>query len=194
MRSPGRATRSTVTRREVLKTIGAVVAGLGAAACAPLRVAFDQYPEAFRRDADRLERALRAFVTAVIPGASERDPNLTRAFSDRFYRFARFRHFFASDLCTRASMRYGTECFERLTRAERTRVIQDGLAAGGVTGRLYSGAVFLAQITYYAGVYDPERGCELIDFDGCFRGRDELSYPEPRRFLAASLTVDGNPA
>jgi hypothetical protein len=73
-------------------------------------------------------------------------------------------------------------------------VIQDGLDAGGVTRRLYTGAVFLTQIATYAGIYDEDRGCELIDFGGRNRGfpGSTLTYPDQGRFLAEGITGDGN--
>ena len=75
-------------------------------------------------------------------------------------------------------------------------MVESGLSADATTERLYRGAIFLTQIACYAGIYDPEGGCPLIQFDGGYgvRGLDATTYPEPERFLARSVTRDGNPA
>lgn len=86
------------------------------------------------------------------------------------------------------------ERFDRLSADDRTAVVHDGLHADGTTRRLYTGAVFPAQVSTYAGIYDAERGCPLIGFEGRYRVRslDQVTYPSPGRFLAAGATTDGN--
>jgi hypothetical protein len=123
-------------------------------------------------------------------------PDLTRVFYDEFYRLGKYRSYLAADLCERTERLYGWPRFEALPAKDRCRVIEDALQDGGVTQRLYVGAVFLAQLASYAGVFDEEGGCALIGFEGRFRMRPlaELSYPDPERFLPRALTTDGNPA
>ncbi|HXF95114.1 MAG TPA: hypothetical protein VNI61_03320 [Gemmatimonadales bacterium] len=181
-------------RREALRRLGVLAAGL-AVGCTPLRIVLKTYPDGFDRDLDLGERVLRAFVTAVVPGVPADDPDLVRVFSDPYYPFARYRAFFASDLCRRAEERFGTEAFDRLTLEQRTAVIRDGLGADATTRKLYTGAVFLAQIATYGAIYDDARGQPLIGFEGRyrFRGFADLTYPDPERFLARSLSGDGNP-
>jgi len=86
--------------------------------------------------------------------------------------------------------------FDRLSAEQRPRVVRDGLRAGGSVGKLYAGAIYLTQIAFYAGVYDPAAGCALIEFEGENGGFDlaKQTYPVPGRFLPHALSVDGNPA
>ena len=183
---------TAIARREALRRLGVVTAGL-AAACTPLRVVLHDYPSAF--DArEATERVLRAFVLTVIPEADAHDPNLTRAFGDSDLRFAPYRGFFVSDLCGRSAASTGDPAFDRLSQPDRVAVVQEGLAADATTARLYSGAILVTQASYYASIYDDAHGCPLIGFEGAyqFRGLAALTYPDPDRFLSWSLTPNGN--
>ncbi len=184
---------SPLSRREALRQLGAVVAGL-AAACTPLRVVLHDYPRDFETDPALLDRVLRAFATTVIPGADPDAPNLVRALGDPALPFAAYRAFFASDLSRRTADRFGEPAFERLSLECRTAVVTDALSADATTKKLYTGAIFLTQASYYAGIYDDAAGCSLIGFEGTyrFRGFDAFTYPDPERFLAAATTRDGN--
>lgn len=186
-------TESQLSRRDALRQLSVVVAGL-AAACTPLRVVLHDYPRDFETDPALLDRVLRAFVTTVIPEADPGAPDLVRAFNDPALPFAAYRAFFASDLSRRAAERFGEPAFERLSLERRTAVVTDGLNADATTKRLYTGAVFLTQASYYAGMYDDAAGCPLIGFEGAyrFRGLDAFTHPDPERFLAATATRDGN--
>lgn len=165
-------------------------------ACTPMRIVLRDYPRSFDRNSDAADRILRAFVTTVIPGASVESPDLTRVYFDPFYHFASYRGFFGFDLCQRSARLYGVDRFDALDHAGRTSVIRDGLSADATTARLYSGAIFLAQISCYAGVFEESEGCPLIDFEGQYRVRplSEISYPHPERYLPRALTRDGNHA
>ena len=85
--------------------------------------------------------------------------------------------------------------FDRLTSEQRIRVIQGGLEAGGVSGRLYNGAVFLAQAAYFGGLWNQASACPQVGFEGPYNypGPDGLTYADPHLFLAAAITADGNP-
>lgn len=181
-----------IARREALRRLGVLTAGL-ASACTPLRIVLHDYPSAFDEQ-DASEQVLRAFVLTVIPEADARDPNLLRAFRDPDLRFAPYRGFFVSDLCRRSAARTGGAAFDRLSQAERLAVVQDGLAADATIERLYRGAILLVQASYYASIYDDTRGCALIEFEGAyrFRGLAAVTYPDPERFLSWPLTADGN--
>ena len=197
MPSPSRTTHnSTVTRRAALKSLAAVALAGVTSACTPVRMALRIAPGGFDDDPDRVDRVLRGFVTAVIPGMPADDPNLVRFFYDDYYPLAKYRGYLASDLCQASLKRFGTHAFDRLSTEQRSEIIERRLAAGGLTKRLYGGAVYLAQISCYGGIYDAEHGCSLIDFPGRYRvvALSETSYPDPQRFLARELTVDGNPA
>jgi len=98
-----------------LRRLGVLTAGL-AAACTPLRIVLHDYPDAFDAEA-ATERALRAFVLTVIPGADAIDASLTRAFHDPDLRFAPYCGFFVSDLCRRSAARTGDAA-----RSEERRV------------------------------------------------------------------------
>lgn len=180
-----------LSRRDAVKRLGVLAGGLIAAGCAPIRVLFDAFPEEFKVDDALVDRTLRAFATAVVPGIGPDDPNVLRALADPAYPFASYRRYFASDLCRRAQRLYAPREFDRLPLAHRTAVIQHGLAADSTTRKLYTGAIFLTQIAAYAGIYDAKRGSPLIDFPGGFRGAT-VGYPDPERFLASPQTSDGN--
>ncbi|MEE8192453.1 MAG: hypothetical protein V3T74_06880 [Gemmatimonadales bacterium] len=184
-----------VTRRRALGWIGSATLALAAGACTPVRIVLKMYPEEFETDPDLVDGVLRAFVTAVVPGMPGDHPNLTRAFYDDYYRLSKYRNFLAADLCERSRSMYGRTEFAELSLEQRTRVIEDGLDRGGVTKRLYVGAVFLAQIATYAGIYDAEEGCPLIGFQGRYDLSElaHVSHPHPERFLPPSRTTDGNP-
>ncbi len=184
---------ATVTRRAALRQLGVLLAGFGAA-CTPARILLKAYPQEFEENPEAADRALRAFAGTVIPGAPTDDPNLVRVYHDPFFRFAPYASFFIADLCQRSAGMYGAPRFDDLGEAERTRVIQAGLDADATTRKLYTGAIFLAQLSFYAGVFDDERGCPLIDFEGRYRLRPlaELSYPNPGKYLASEKTINGN--
>lgn len=181
------------SRREVVKQLAVLLAGI-TAGCTPLRIVLKDYPRAFDEDRDIIEPVLRAFVTTVIPGALFEAPNLVRVYFDPYYPFAPYAGFFASDLCRRAARRFETPEFHRLSLAQRTELVQEALQADATTRRLYGGAILLAQISFYAGIYDDRAGCDLIEFRGA-RGqlsRDQQTYPDPQRYLAAEITRNGN--
>lgn len=184
---------ASVTRRELLKSLGLVMGGL-AVGCTPVRIALHSYPDAFDQDPGLVEQTLSAFIHTVIPGIAGSPAQLTHVYADDYYPFAPYRGYFASDLCRRAERRYGQMRFDALSPAERHRVIRDGLEADGITKRLYTGAIFLAQIACYASIYDDDRGCALIGFEGANTGYDsaEIGYASPGRYLPAACTPDGN--
>jgi hypothetical protein len=179
----------------MLVALATGVAG-GLTACTPVRVITGAYPSRFKRDGDLDDRILRAFVATVIPGIGGPDPNLVRAFADRAYPFAKYRAFFCSDLSARGGKLCGSRSFDELGATDRTAVVQDGLKSDAITRRLYAGAVFLAQIAVYSGIYDDAHGAPIIDFDGRYRfaGLDAVTYPQPEMHLAHALTSNGNPA
>ncbi len=182
------------SRRAALKLLGASAVGVMAAGCTPLRIVLHDYPDVFDQNQAGVERILRAFVTTVVPEAPIDDKDLVRVYYDEFYRLAPYRSFFASDLCERGRRSCGVYRFDRVSPEQRLQVVQDGLAADATTRKLYSGAIFLAQLSFYAGVFDDEKGCPLIDFEGRYRVRPlhELVYPNPEEYLGRSLTADGN--
>ena len=184
-----------ITRRAALGRMAALAGGL-AVGCTPLRYVLRAYPADFEADRELTDRVLRAFVDAVVPGIRLDAPDLARAFFDEDYPFAKYAAFFAAHLCRRGDELFGVGRFDALDRERRTAVVRAGLRGDAAARKLYEGAIFLAQVSVYAGIYDDERGCPLIDFPGRYRVRphDQLTYPDPARFLAAESTADGNHA
>jgi hypothetical protein len=162
--------------------------------CTPLKIGLGMHPRRFDTDMDLRDRVLRAFVTTVIPGAPADAPNLVRVFEDENYPLARFCGSLVSDLCERGDRLFNNPLFSSLTAEQRTEVIQNALGAQSAMRQLYEGAIFLSQISCYAGIYDDAGGCELIGFRGSagFVPFADQTYPDPERYLARSLTVNGN--
>lgn len=183
-----------ITRRQLLCRAGVFAAAL-ATGCTPLRLALHASPEPFRGEGGVTDRTLAAFVRTVAPRAAGSTEELARAFADPAYPFAPYRSFFASDLCRRAEDRFGTNRFDTLTAEARARVVEDGLHGDAVARRLYGGAIFMAQVAVYAGIYDDARGGRAINFDGANSGfpPEALTYPVPEWYLPAASGLDGNP-
>lgn len=193
MNDNSRWTDRKMTRRQALAAFG--VLGVGAlVGCTPLKVGLRIYPEEFNSQPDLADSVLRSFVETVIPGASSRDETLVQVYYDEYYPFANYRNYFCADLCKRAQKKYGENRFDRLSPEQRTHVVQDGLNADRITARLYNGAIFLAQISFYAGIYDDKAGCRLIGYEGRNWGvpLEDQTYPNPEQYLASPMTANGN--
>ncbi|HSR14109.1 MAG TPA: hypothetical protein VLL51_00045 [Gemmatimonadales bacterium] len=185
---------AAISRRDALARMGAVAAAI-ASACTPARLALGTTPGGFDDPATG-EQALRAFVLTVVPGADPSSRSLTQCFSDELFPFRRYRAVFVADLSRRARSRYGQSSFERLRPHERREVVRDGLHGGWITGRLYAGAVFLAQLAVLGGIYAANAAVPQLGFDGEYRweGLENVTWPEPARYLAVTRTSDGNPS
>jgi hypothetical protein len=185
-----KATQSDITRRQAIGLLcGAAAAGF--TACAPMRIALRQAPAEFKHNRNRVDAVLRMFVATVIPGADVEDDNLARIYTDDTYPFAPYAATFVADLQTRAQRISNGLGFEQMELAARTQVIQEGLNADFATRKLYTGAVFIAQVSYYAGIYT-DNGCSMIQFDGHFVPGHEITYRNTQRFATRALTRDGN--
>lgn len=182
------------SRREVLRFL--VLGGITAAssACAPVRLVLKAYPAEFDHDQSLTDRTLTAFVHTVIPGLPAGPHPAATILQDAFYPIAPYAAFLASDLDRRAETRFAGS-FRTLKPAERRTVIQDGLRADAITRRLYTGAIFLTQISVYGGVHDDRAGSPLINFPGGYQPPipASLSHSDVERFRARGLTADGNP-
>lgn len=187
---------SAVSRREVVRRLAVVGTGLSvglAAGCTPIKIGLGIHARSFDTNLEIGDRVLRAFVSTVIPGADEKAPDLIRVFEDDYYPLARFRGALIADLCERADRLFDMKLFSWLDAEQRTEVVQNALSSQSVTRQLYEGAIFLAQISFYAGIYDAAGGCELIEFPGAgYIDFADQTYPSPERYLATSLTVEGN--
>ena len=180
-------------RREVVRYLAWILAAAATEACTPLRIVTRSFPAEFKHDPDLVAQTLRAFTAAVIPGFDPGTTDPARALLDRRYPFAKYAPFFASDLSRRAAQRFAASSFASLDLAQRTAVIMEGLEGDATTRKLYRGAIFLTQVAIYAGIYDGDAGCSLIEFHGRYRG-GEVSYADPESFLPQSLTAQGNAA
>ena len=185
-----------VSRREAMRHMAIIASGLTvglSAGCTPLKIGLGVYPRRFDTDRVIRDRVLRAFATTVIPGVPADAPNLVRVFEDEDYPLAQYCGYLVSDLCERANRLFDVRLFSGLTDEQRTEVVQNALNAHSTTRQVYEGAIFLAQISCYAGIYDAAGGCDLIDFPGAgVVPLADQTYPDPERYLARSLTVDGN--
>jgi hypothetical protein len=162
---------------------------------AAVRMLLNLYPKLFRTDLELQNRILRAFVVTVIPGADEGEPDLVRMFGDPYYPFYPYTGYIVFDLVRRSRALFGTGAFDTLDAIRKTAVLEDALSADDTTARLYRGAMLMAQVSFFAGVYNPARGCSLIDFPGENNGfrREALTYPEGGKYLGVEVTTDGNP-
>jgi len=183
-----------LSRRAMLGRLAGALAGVAGAACTPMRIVLKIYPDAFE-DPAVIERYLHAFMRAVVPGASADEPYLTWSLRDPAFPMAKHVAFLCADLSDRAGRLFAQPAFDALDVESRTTVIHDGIAGGGLTARLYQGAIYIGQIGFYAGIYDDGRGCPSIDFPGRYRfeGLRATTYPDCERFLGHSITSDGNP-
>jgi hypothetical protein len=182
--------REGISRREALTRVA-----LGGAAlltgCAPARLLLKTFPDL---DAgNSAEPVLRAFVDTVIPGAAADPRPWQGIYRDPFYQFDGLAGWFVDDLNRRARKHRRTG-FERLDPDDRTRVIQAALAGDFITRKIYTGAVFLAQITICGAIDDRDPAAPAIGFEGRyqFQGYEAISHPAAERFLPATATRDGN--
>ncbi len=183
-----------VSRRTVVKTMGAAFL-LTMIGCSPVKFIVGAYSKRYEDDRVLADAFLTAFVEAVVPGVDTSDKDFTRMFRDDYYPFVKFRAFFLNDLASRTTDRFHHDRFHKLTIAERTMIIQDGLKADATVQRLYRGAILMAQVSAYTSPYNDERGCALIDFHGSNTGftPEEMFYASPQTFMAKEITQTGNP-
>jgi len=131
----------------------------------------------------------------VIPGANEDQSDLVRMYHDTYYPFYPYTGYLVYDLAKRSRALMGTEAFDCLDAGQRTAVVEAALSGDDTTARLYRGAMLMAQVSFFAGVYNPDHGCALIDFPGKNNGfsREVLTYPDAWKYLGREVTTDGNP-
>jgi len=188
---------TSVSRREAVRRLAIVGTGLTvglSTGCTPVRIGLGVYPRSYDTNPEIRDRVLRAFAATVIPGVEETAPDLIRVFEDDYYPLARYTGYFVCDLCERSSRLFDMKLFSDLKPDQRVAVVQRALSSHKVVRQLYEGAIFLTQISCYAGIYDDRKGCELIDFHGAsgFVPLADQTYPSQERYLASSLTADGN--
>lgn len=187
-------TAHMLSRRDVVRTLAWISAGLASSACVPAELIFNASAAPHKRDPNIVEPILRLFVETVVPGAVVERPGSADVFFDPFYPLTPHRAWLARDLNDRA-MRQFHQPFDGLPRGSRESIIQAGLSSSGLTGRLYHGAVFLAQVAVYAGLAHPAGACPTIGFAGPsgLLPLVDQTYPEPRRYLGRAHGINGNP-
>src|SRR4030095_1087494 len=182
-----------LSRRAFIKQIS-IFSCVLVSGCSTMRVLLDAYPERFKSDRKLIDKILISFVTAIIPGAPIDKPDLTKIYYDDYYPFHKYLSFFAYDISDRSTGLYGEAEFYELSIEQRTAVIKNALGSDDNSGKLYQGAIFMAQASFYGGIYDDEKGCPFIDFHGRNDGfsPDEMYYTNNTSLLAAESTKDGN--
>jgi hypothetical protein len=181
------------SRRHALRTLAAVLPAVAAAACAPARIVLRAYPAEFKGDSARTKATLVAFVCTVEPGASADPACAERALQDPAYPLASYAGYLASDLDERANRAHHCP-FTDLSCDDRAAVVASGVAAGGVTGKLYAGAVYLTQIAVYAGLGSPDGLAmppKAIHRDAI--SRRTAAFPSEVSRGPRQHTLDGNP-
>jgi hypothetical protein len=153
------------------------------------------YPQKYRIDRALQDSSLRAFVVTVIPGADRDDAHLVRMYHDEHYPFFPYTGYLVFDLARRTARRGLAGSFGEIPADQRTAIVGEAVSSDDTTSRLFKGAMLMAQVSYYAGIYDPEKGCPLIEFPGRNNGfrPEEISYPDAEEYLGDPVSADGNP-
>ena len=193
---PGHALdqRFDASRRYTLQVLLATAAA-GLAGCTQMRIGLGAYPKEFKSDAaGRRVATLEAFASVVAPGQTPVAACI-RMMLDPWYGFAAYAGYFTSELNRVAQRRYGRS-FPGLRPEEQHAIVAAGLAGGGVTARLYTGAVFLAQVASLAGVHDDAAGSPVLQFPGAtgMLHAQTGHHPDAAAFRASPVSFDGNPA
>jgi len=183
----------SMERRRVLGWMVAAVA-VAATGCAPARLLLRTDRPRPENGATGAEATLRAFALTIVPGVDPAAPDLARVYRDPSYPLARFRSFLVADLDRRAGRLVGRP-FALLAPRNRHAVVLSGVRAHGVTGRLYTGAVYLTQVALYAGIYDDAAGSPLIDFPGAGHlvSDEERTWPATEALFRPGPARAGNP-
>lgn len=183
-----------VGRRAALQQIGGIAVALCTSACSRSFVLKTIYPESRKLEGDDLEALLAAFVDTVVPGV-EAPERVARLMRDPELPFEPYSKVLAAELARRAGATGDTTPFDRLSIERRTAIVAEVLDGGGIPGRIFNGGVLFAQAAVYGGLTSDDGSCSIIGFEGPFRfrGYAEQTYPDPERFLPASVSTDGNP-
>lgn len=184
--------KANISRLDFLKKISLVL-GIAMTSCTPVKILLNAHEDKYDDDATLKNKVLMAFVTAVIPGADPDNPDMCKIFCDEYYDFHKYTGFFVSDLCNKSKSLFGSENFYELNFNQRTKVIQAGLNDDSTTERIYTAAIFIAQVSIYCSIYDDDRGCSIIDYHGSYGFMDtKMFYDNPQTYLAQELTSTGN--
>ena len=188
----GSGTNSSISRLDFIKKLS-LLTGVIITGCTPVRILLKSYPDKYDYDKEMCKQILDSFVLTVIPGANPEDPDLSRIFGDDYYKFSKYCGFFKSDLCSKSKKLFNIENFSKLTLQQRTKVVQSGLEDDPTTAKLYTGAIYMAQVSFYSCIYNDEKACEVIDFSGSYGFMDtDMFYNDCNKLLANEITFSGN--
>jgi len=172
-------------RRQALSVITSFAV---TSACAPLKVIFSNNgPEGRISD-----ETLIAFTEVIIPGVQTELPGLTNIYYDPYYPFSRYLNIFIEALNKASTKKFNSEKFSQLPIEKREVIVEGMLSKAGIIGQFTTGALFLAQLSFYTGMSNSEWSCDLIDFK-CMDSETE-SYPDLANYIEDPLTQDGNPS
>ena len=185
--------QSQNSRRKFLLQLGMIplMATTGCSTIAKLAL---QYPDEYDTDMVCIENSLIAFAITIIPGAPKDDPNLIRIFSDPAYPFIKIRGFFIYTLSKMSRKKYKIDRFYNLTQAQRNEVLVEAFQLRGKKKQLFNVAAGLVQVAFYAGIYDSQKGCEMIDFEGSNYGYrpEKMFYTDCNKYKLIEETHSGN--
>ncbi|GMR25392.1 MAG: hypothetical protein BMS9Abin39_0687 [Ignavibacteria bacterium] len=183
---------ANISRLDFIKKL-TLLTGVIITGCTPVRILLKSYPDKYDYDKEMGRQIMDAFVLTVIPGANPDDPDLSRIFNDEYYKFSKYLGFFISDLCSKSKQLFNIENFSNLTPLQRTKVIQSGLKDDSTTAKLYTGAIYMTQVSYYSCIYNDEKALELIDYNGSYGFMDaDMFYNNSDKLLADEITFSGN--
>jgi hypothetical protein len=138
------------------------------------------------------EQVLRVFVSTVVPGVNPGELSLSNTFYDAFYPLCKHLKLLVKDIENRTRTIKGRIPFTKLSRASRTKVIENGLNQGGIIKKLYSGAIFFTQFMVFTGNCHHQESCSLIGFEGPYYAQ-QYSMDEPLKYLPKGYSINGNP-
>lgn len=187
-------TQRVVGRRAALQQMGGIAVALCTSACSRSLVLQTIYPETRALEDDAVEALLAAFVDTVVPGVAAPE-RVARLMQDPALPFEPYSKVLAAELARRARASGARAAFDRLPLEQRTAIVADGLDGGGIPSRVFNGGVLFAQAAVYGGLTSDDGSCSITGFEGPFRfrGYAAQTYPDPERFLPASVSTDGNP-
>jgi hypothetical protein len=173
------------TRRQ---TIGLMASMAIASSCMPLKIIFGSKEESGKN----YDSTLRAFSEVIIPEVARDEPGFSDIFYDNYYPFLKYINVLAEDLDKASREKYQAECFCDLSISHRTEIVECKLTDKGLSSTIYLAAAYLIQLSYFTGIYNPDKECDLIGFQCADQVTD--SYEDIAYFEANPSTNDGNPS
>jgi hypothetical protein len=173
------------TRRQ---SIGLLASMAIASSCMPMKIIFNTGKELEKN----YQTTLRAFTEVIIPEAQADEPGLTDVFYDEYYPFLKYIRILSEDLDKVSKKEYQTDCFSDLSLTRRTEIVDRRMTKYGISSAVYLAAVYLIQLSYFTGIYNPDKGCDLIGFQCEDQVTD--SYEDIAYFEGDPATPDGNPS